>query len=245
MIPTSVTYGSGGYAPSETWVRVRAMDNTGDNTHPLVMSLHGATGVSYSALLPIINTASQLFEIAAGRYTVFSPDAGGGVTFGNDTALNAIAAAQTHAKASHGAKTGKIALHGTSMGAANALGYTRANPSNVACVVGTIPAIDIEDIRANNRGGYQATIHTAYGSNALWQAARPTHNPVEFASEISAIPVLLFCSSNDPICIRARADAFATAHGNTTIVDLGAVSHDAQTVNPVTVREFVEQHLPA
>jgi pimeloyl-ACP methyl ester carboxylesterase len=121
----------------------------------------------------------------------------------------------------------KVLLSGGSMGGLLALNWARANPTKVAGIELVIPLVNPEDLRANNLGGYQADFEAAYGGNPAWQALRPTHCPVEFAAQISHIPIYLFFSDNDPICRPATIEAFRAAHGNTKTKSLGSLGHGA------------------
>lgn len=106
------------------------------------------------------------------------------------------------------------------------LNWVRVNQSKVECGLFVIPVLDFEDVRANNRNGYAASVEAAYDGNTNWQTLRPTHNPVEYAGELSAIPTRIYASENDPICIYGRAQAYAAAAGsNTELISLGNINH--------------------
>lgn len=154
--------------------------------------------------------------------------------WGNDAAvakvMTHVAWAQDATKL--GAKTGKFGLLYGSHGMALAYAVAAAYPTQVQLIAGAIGTADVEDIRANNRNGYQASIEAAYTNNAGWQAARATHNPVEVAASLS-IPQLDYYSTDDPICVASTHAALAAAAGsNMTQRSLGAVGHSFIGVGP-------------
>lgn len=161
---------------------------------------------------------------------------GDGWTFGNDASTDAMDVY----RASVSAPT--IDLFGGSMGAAQCFNYARRFLHRVNRIGVIIPACDLEDMRAFDRGGIglQTRIEAAYGGNAAWQLARPTHNPVEFAPELADIDICIWYASNDPYCLPATALAFAAAHGNTRLVNLGAVGHNGgiNNVTPAMIAEW-------
>jgi hypothetical protein len=206
------------------------------------------------------------FELAHRGYPVICGDIGdtptrlGGTdgpgVWGKDATLTKVGTYKTFLQGALGAKAGKIGVLYGSHGCAAAYGFAAANPTLVYCVAGAIGTCDVEDIRANNRGtggGYQASIESAYTDNAGWQAARPTHNPVEVAASLS-IPQLDYYSTDDPICVAAtHAALLAAAGSNLTQVSLGAVGHATTGLGPpggaagttynTAFADWVEAHL--
>lgn len=134
----------------------------------------------------------------------------------------------------------KVAVTGGSHGGIGCYAFARNYAANVSCVMSAIGTVDTEDIRANNRAGYQASIEgaAAYGSNANWQAARSTHNPVEVVAWLVANgkPCLDYYSTTDAICVPAtHATLLANAGGESAMfhqVSMGAVGHSFQGVAP-------------
>lgn len=173
--------------------------------------------------------------------------------WGNDAAVTKLGTYKTFLQGALGAKAGKIGLLYGSHGCALAYAYAAANPTHVQLIAGAIGTCDVEDIRANNRNSYQASIEAAYTNNAGWQAARATHNPVEVAASLS-IPQLDYYAPDDAICVAStHAALLAAAGSNMTQVSLGAVGHTFTGLAPrnaaagdsvvAAFADWVEAHL--
>lgn len=187
--------------------------------------------------------AGFAMELARRGYPVVAGDFGdtptrpgktdGPGVWGSDAAIAKLTLYKTFLQGALGAKAGKIGLLYGSHGCALAYSWAKANPTLVYCLAGGIGACDVEDIRANNRNSYQASIETAYTNNAGWQAARATHNPVEVAASLS-IPQLDYYSTDDPICVPStHAALLAAAGANMTQRSLGAVGHAFTGLGPL------------
>lgn len=172
---------------------------------------------------------------------------GAGGKYGNDTVVGSLAnngrieKAWAWAKTNVAVLTDQFILDGGSRGAVDALNYLIRHPANVACCTLTIPLLDVEDIRANNRANQQAVIEAAYTNNAGWQTARPSRNPVEIADDVvaSGVPLKLWTSSNDDICLPAFADAFAAAAGCER-TNFGAAGHTVNGLDFTQLHDFAE-----
>lgn len=148
---------------------------------------------------------------------------GGPGTWGNDTTQTALTTLYTWTQTKLGA-TSRIALIGGSQGAAPAVRWAAANPDKVSAVALGIGAVDTEDIRANNRNGYAASVQTAFGLSA-GQSVPTGKTGVGVAASLT-VPVLDYYSDDDPICVPATHTAFAAA--NPTQIDsrsFGAQGH--------------------
>lgn len=159
--------------------------------------------------------------------------------WGNSDSDTSVDALRSYAGTAFGATTTTVAALGTSMGAATILNWARTHLSSVTRIALVVPAVDIEDIRANNRQSAQASIETAYTNNATWQATRSTRNPVEYAAELAAIPIRIWHSTDDPVCVPSTITAFAAAHGNTTVSSLGAVGHDGTSLDEHAMADWL------
>jgi pimeloyl-ACP methyl ester carboxylesterase len=179
--------------------------------------------------------------LAEARIPVFAGDHAGTATWGNDASITAVNDGVTWAGANLGLTT-PLALLTISMGTMEALNWARQHLASVACAALIIPCVDAEDVRVNNRGGYASSITTAYTDLPGWTAARPTHNPVEYAAALASIPIRIWYATDDPICVPATITAFAAAHGNTTLTSLGAVGH-IPVPDPSQVVDFISSHL--
>lgn len=174
-------------------------------------------GASYDALYCIgeFGLQGQLTNrIVGDGFCATSDDNGGPQTWGNDSAVTKIASAVTALQARPNAKAGaKVALVSTSMGFQNSLNYTLANPTKVSCLVSIIPVINVEDMRANNRGGVAAAINAAYSGTYSDAAVGATKNPYNYRANslIANIPMLLFYGSTDALCLPTYTQQFAAA----------------------------------
>lgn len=150
--------------------------------------------------------------------------------WGNDAAQAKFDTYKAYLHSVLGAKTGKIGVMGGSGGATLAYSWSYAHQADVFCVATGIGSVDIEDIRVNDYGdmGYDTSLYLAYGDNTAWQAARPTHNPVEVAGALAdaGVPQLDYYSTDDPLCVPATHAALASAAGGLlTQRSLGAIGH--------------------
>lgn len=206
-----------------------------DASQPGILYAHGhgdATGIE------LLNPG-YTYDLAA-KGAIFS---GGyaGYAWGNDASLAFMDSGKTYLQGELGAKAGGVYLIGGSGGAITVCNWARAHLSSVKAIALNIGPPNIEIMRSTNRGGYQAEIEAAYGGNAAWQAARPTHNPVEFASVFNGvIPIKMWYSTDDPTVLPAEVQAFATAAG-AELVSMGAIGHSVNTSAQV-VLDFFDEH---
>lgn len=194
---------------------------------------------AYSAGAPYVLGMGPCLELARRGYPVVCGDCGdtpskplatdGPGSWGTDANQAKMTLYKNYLQGPMGAKAGKIIVVYGSHGGSLAYAWSYANQSSVACIAGAIGTVDVEDIRANNlggSGGFQASIESRYGSNTIWQTARPTHNPVELVSSLTAIPQLDYYSTTDPICLPAsHALLLTNAGGALTQRSLGAIGH--------------------
>lgn len=195
----------------------------------------GVTNTERTFIDPLFAVSGPVAE----RYPICSFSAAN--TWGNDTSIARVEAMRNWLNGRFGVSSSGFYLVGISHGAPIALNWARQHLSLVKAVALMIPAVDVEDIRANDRGSYQASIETAYTNNTAWQAARSTHNPTDYPSDLSGVPMKAWYASDDPICTAAAVDAFATATGCEK-QSLGAVGHDAASVDPLQVLDFFAEH---
>lgn len=161
--------------------------------------------------------------------------------WGCDAALAKADAIRQWAIAQGIFKNAKIHVAGGSHGCIGAYAYARnysAYTSSISCGIGTI---DVDDIYINNRGpggGYTATIinPSAYGSDAGWQAAKATHNPVSVIPFLVAnqIPMLDYYAPDDAICVNATHVAAKAAAGSwMDQYSMGNVGHSFVGIGPI------------
>lgn len=149
----------------------------------------------------------------------------------------------------YGSVAGKRVAVGGSMGACSQVGYASRYPENVACVVGFIPALDLDWLRDNDFSGAAAVIEAAWGigpSDPLPTGA----NPVTVAP---VVPQMHLYSSDDAFTVGepgnpSRFLEWAAQYDDLIeVVDLGPLGHsDAaiQAVDVAAVREFIREHTP-
>lgn len=176
-------------------------------------------------------------------------DDGGPSTWGNDASqtsrTNLFNWATDLSNNRLGVLTDKVVLMGGSMGCqVNAI-WAKNNLAKVSAIVNVIGIPNVEAARAENRNGVaQGLVETAYVDNAGWQAARATHNPLEFASQLAGIPILDFYSENDPFSTPAEHAALAAAVGpSMTTVSMGAVGHTFFGLDVERLRDFIRSYI--
>ena len=133
-----------------------------------------------------------------------------------------------------GFASGKVHLLGVSMGGTAVLNWAKNNLSLVQSIGLILPAVDIQDINTNNRGGLASAINTAYAG-----APPDADTPAKNAASFVGIPMKIWYASDDPICLPGLTLTFASTAGATT-VNLGAVGHAGETsaVDPGALANF-------
>lgn len=220
--------GVGRYAASEADVFIASLAGWAGGVRG-VLYFHGAGGSAtncrdYSNIgeLNLINAIAECFP-------VLSIDAGGAQAWGNATAMLRAPDGRTHLQGTRGAKSGTVLAVGSSMGALTALNFAKANPTLVACVVGIIPVIDLNDMVTNNRAGTAAAINTAYSTYS--EATHgPTYNPANYAATF-ATPTRLWYASDDTTAIPGAVTAFDTACAAASATSLGALGHTQAAID--------------
>lgn len=221
-----VTTGEGGM------VLTTARGWAGNDRPPPLIFAHGATGRVMDGTALSLGQYELVWELAK-YFTVIVTDLGGD-QWANDTHISRIAAAKTYA-AGTWFSSGPITLVGSSMGAAGCWAYAKANPEQVRCIAGIIPVSDIEDMRANNRGGLAASINAAYGGAYSQATHGALHNPVTIAPTLTTdIPVKLWYSNADVTVVPSTVLAIGAARPSTTLVDVGAGGHGQASIVAAT-----------
>lgn len=215
-----------GYSPAAPteWHYLAATVRGQRGERPGIVYCHGSGDNART----ILSKAGQrpLIDALAQRYAVVAADLGL-QAWGNDTHVQRIGEAITHLRATWGV-TGPVILVAGSMGNLGALGYARLHPENVRAIAGIIPALDLADLMLR---GAAADINAAYPPAYNDAAMGPTHSPVKYAATLDAdLPIRLWTTSNDPICVPATATAFVTARPQTVRTDLGALGHTEAAV---------------
>jgi len=188
--------------------------------------------------------SALISSLVLAGFEIASADLGGNSTWGNATVLSRISAARDYLL-TQGVLPNKIAIVATSMGALNALCWIAVNPSLVSCFVGMLPVVNLTDVHANNRGGFQPAINAAYGgsySEALYGA---THNPATMAAsgKYAGVPIQFWYGSTDSIVIPSTVAAFQAAAGalcTTTQIVGGHAESTYGGVLCTSVASFIE-----
>lgn len=221
------------------------LPRTRPTTLRMVWVAHGANNTG-SALL---RTDQPYYNVIPDQLhtPLLASDNGGASTYGNDTAIAALDANWTWmSTALLGVSTDKVVLFGGSMGCQVNANWARANKTKVAAIVNVIGIPDVEAARAANRAGVdQAAVETAYTNNAGWQAARPTHNPQEYAAaDLSGFPILDFYSDDDPHSTPTEHLAYKAACGSScTTVSMGSQGHTFNGLDIERMRDFIALYL--
>jgi pimeloyl-ACP methyl ester carboxylesterase len=242
--PIATSYGLGVYAAGEAHVLVTRKDYKPDGSRPGCVYCHSLGAKAMSALDPTL-AQPMAWAIANAGLPLLATDLGGTATWGNDTAQARASDAKTALQgAVGGAKAGKVAAIGVSMGGLSSLNWIRANPALVSALALVCPVVDLGYEHDNNVNGYAASIEAAYGGAAGYAAAVAAHDPTQNAAAIAAlgIPIQMWRASNDAIAVTARQDAFAQAAG-IPVVDLGAIGHTVNAGVPWdSVADWLAQH---
>lgn len=177
--------------------------------------------------------------LTAAGFTIVVPAAPN--LWGGTTGQARVAGAITHARNVLGA-SGPAVLVGYSQGGMAALRYAMTNPSEVAAVVGLLPATDLDYIRDNDIAGQRDDIDTIYG--VTYPAALPTGvNPADNTGDFD-LPMAFWYASDDAMVSAAATTTFASATG-AEVHNVGALGHtDAAllAVDTAAVTTFVEEY---
>lgn len=157
------------------------------------------------------------------------------ILWGNATSRSRISDALTWLRAQQGS-TNPAVLIGTSMGAAAALSWAYYNPSDVAAVIGLIPAIDLEAIRVANTGSLRPSIDTAYAVS--YPVALPAGaNPASNTGTMNAVPQQFWYSTDD--AVSANIVSYANAVG-ADLHSFGAMGHTNAAVATVDLDAILD-----
>lgn len=167
--------------------------------------------------------------LANAGFVTLLTDMGGTLTWGNDTARNRMIDGATYVRTRGASASKDLVIAGASAGAPTGLYWALNNLTDVAAIALIVPTVDMADIYDNNRNGLAASISTAWGTGAAWEAAEPTRNPINYADDLAAIPIGIWYAPDDTTVVPATVTAFAAAHGNTTLTSMGNVGHTLPT----------------
>lgn len=208
--------GSGDYYTGEGHMVLLPKRWLGDGTVRGILYLHGATqnetqmidATNYSALTTMLRTIADAGWPILGIYA-------GGDKWGNSTGKARVTDGVTYLQGTIGAKAGKVALIGGSMGGLTILNWAKDNLSSVACAVGLVPVSDVSDMVTNNRGSLAASINSAYST---WNEATmgATYNPHTYASTgLTGLRYKAWYGASDTVVISSTVTDVVTAIGAT------------------------------
>lgn len=180
-------------------------------TVPGVIMCHGSLHTAADVINPQYVGEFGIYERLRRQYCVgvgdFSGTTGNLVSVGNDASLADVETMRLWMQTTMGAKPGKIALTGASMGIVTALNYALAHPDNVSCIVGVIPAVGMLSDPAANLVNAR---NVAYGGTYDEATMGPTHNPLTYAPDFPDIPVHLWYSTADTQALPQYVEQFAS-----------------------------------
>lgn len=231
-------YGTGEYATGEQHYAAVKRDGNVKNRR-IVYYGHGALNfaaslgtVEQKSLAPVVEYAG--FPVICGD-ELGSP--GGYAAWGNDSSVAKRPALRSFAEALWPDADHDLPLGwGTSMGGLLTLNIEKANPGTFAAIVMANPVLDPQDVYDANRGGFTASISTAHGGRPT-DARTPARNAAAFAD----VPILIFQSDDDPICLPSIAETFADDSG-AELVSIGATGHEITNIPGEQVAEFLYEH---
>ena len=104
---------------------------------------------------------------------------------------------------------------GTSMGGLTALNWGWRNPDRVATMALSVPVLNLEAVGDENPSGVGAALIAAYGGQAAFDAALPTHGPEQNWDLIQPLADRLhvWAGAVDPICLIGHANEFVEQTG--------------------------------
>jgi hypothetical protein len=227
------SYGIGEYAASEAHVLSVRCDTPLNSTVRGLMWSHPGT---HNARVDAVTTHRYIADsFAEVGYVVLATDMGGPSPWGNNAARDRAIDTASYLRI-RGASSESLVAAGASLGTPAALYWALNHPFDVAAVALIVPTVDINDIYVNNRAGLAARIAAAWGSASAWEAAEPTRNPINYAADLT-FPIGIWYAPDDPVCVRASIEAFAAAHGRTTLFSMGDVGH---TMPPTALTQMAE-----
>lgn len=241
---TVASHASGRYAPGEgDLVLSRRTWRLDGRPACAVLYCHGAGTSGVLAFHTDSPGQRALLADISEHWPTVAADLGGPFNWGNNASRSRVEDARVYAQGETvGASDGPVVLVGASMGAAVAVNYAAAHPSNVACMVLILPVVDLQDIRVNDRGGYRSSIDSAWG--VTYPAALPAGaNPTGHAASVAGIPTQVWYAPDDAVCTAATVEAFATAT-DAELHSLGNLGHTAAAIQAID-REAVTAFIAA
>lgn len=207
---TSTRFGVGDYFAGEGYLMHRGRLSQPASDRLLVVC-HGRTPTSANGCLQFSQNAlggpPHLLYLAERGYAVMVVDAGGNLTWGNDTSVAAVHSAIAWARAQGQCHpTAKVGLVGYSMGNVVAMNYMRQHSGVAAAYIGEAAPYDLDTFHSD--ATYTAEVDAAYPSGYA------ASNPATFAGQIT-VPTRLFHAVDDPTVPITQGRSLLAALGST------------------------------
>lgn len=214
-----------------------------NGSKPAILYAHGRGGTARDFFDPSVYP--MLKALTDAGYPFVANDLGGTTNYGNNTAITRLGQTRTFAQGSEiGAQSGKVVLFSVSMGGLAVCNWARQNKAQVACIVMTVPATELEYYHDNDiLEGVDAAaeIEAAYGGTTAYNNSLATHSPINYAAEISDLPIAIFYNTDDPMASPARVEAFGAAVGAQMYPTLG--QHTLNNINTAQVVSFIDANV--
>lgn len=230
------SYGANDIQLGETFIVVRPKNSTPPKR--AILYVHGVEASDGSiAWRNYAERMALLSSIADAGHVLLSCTIGGNSTWGNDLVLARITQAKNYLLGLGGVLPTKIALIGTSMGALASLAWAGANSSIASCVIGIIPVVNLTDIHANNRGGFQSAVNAAYSGAYSEGVYGATHNPDTMAGTgaFSSVPTQLWYGDSDSIAVPGAVTGFKTKAGANCEIHSMSGGHSESIVSQMSL----------
>lgn len=227
---------------SQNFSYFTSLDWKKDGSKPAILYAHGRGGTARDFFDPSVY--SKLKALTDAGYPFVANDLGGTTNYGNNTAITRLGQTRAFAQSAEvGAKAGKVVLFSVSMGGLAVCNWARQNKANVACIVMTVPATELEYYHNNDLlpdVNEAAEIEAAYGGLTGYNNSLATHSPLNYAAEIADLPIAIHYNTDDTMASPARIEAFGTAVGAEMHPMTGG--HTINNLNMTEVVSFINTH---
>lgn len=213
-------FGIGLYRPGEGSFVFRGASYVPDQV-PVIFG-HGGGGKASELRLPGAYVDDYRAICGSSGMPILAGDLGapsyGGHTWGNDDSIDAVNDFLTWAGNETGleSRSDLVSLYGVSHGASTVLNWAWRNPSKVASIVLTVPAVNLVNVYADNVS-LQAPMDFAYVNHTGFLAAMPTHDPAQNTNLIAPFghKIKIWYAENDEFIRPEDVEQFAVQTGAT------------------------------
>lgn len=195
-------YGVGAISAGQDYILHHHTNERFDGTSRLIIATHGHGGSAAHLQQNAQFNGRPLFAaVASGRYMVLGINAAGPATFGNQASVDSVKTDALAYGRSRGARGGKYAVCGYSMGGGVALNVVKQDYANVAGALLYAPLSDLDwayntagHSPVSGSGVYPGEINTAFGSYAATAGYRIWDEPASFRH---GVPILIAHATDD------------------------------------------------